>query len=77
MFDKDIFYMEARPDGIYLSCHEHSFKESDVYAFLKEYGIVRYDFKAIRKFIHDGQTCKICVRNPAFEKDAKILVTLA
>ena len=77
MFDKDIFYMEARPDGIYLSCHEHSFKESDVYAFLKEYGIVRYDFKAIRKFIADGQTCKICVRNPAFEKDAKILVVIA
>ena len=77
MFDKDIFYMEAKPDGIYLSCHEHNFKESDVYAFLKEYGIVRYDFKAIRKFIADGKTCKICVRNPAFEKDAKILVTLA
>ena len=77
MFDKDIFYLEASPDGIYLSCYDKGFKESDLYAFLKEYGIIRYDFKAIRQFIRDGQTCKICPRNPAFEKDAKILVKLS
>ncbi len=77
MFNKDIFSLEARPDGIYLSSYETGFKESDVYAYLKEYGIIRYDFKAIRQFIKDGQTCKICPRNPAFEKDAKILVKLA
>ncbi|MBQ7593655.1 MAG: DUF342 domain-containing protein [Synergistaceae bacterium] len=77
MFDKEIFYLEAKPDGIYLSCYERGFKENDVYAFLKEYGIVRYDFKAVRKFIKDGETCKVCVRNPAFEKDAKVHVTLS
>lgn len=77
MFDKENFYLEAKPDGIYLSCYERNFKESDVYAFLKEYGIVRYDFKAVRKFIKDGETCKVCVRNPAFEKDAKIVVSVA
>ena len=48
-----------------------------MYAYLKEYGIIRYDFKAIRKFIQDGETCKVCARNPAFEKDAKIIVTVA
>lgn len=77
MFDKENFYLEAKPDGIYLSCYERNFKESDVYAFLKEYGIVRYDFKAVRKFIKDCETCKVCVRNPAFEKDAKIIVSVA
>ena len=77
MIDKEIFSLEARPDGIYLSCFSKDFKENDVYAYLKEYGIVRYDFKAIRKFIADGQTCKICTRNPAFEKDARIIVTVA
>ena len=77
MFDKENFYMEARPEGIYLFCHTMDFKENDVYAFLKEYGILRYDFKAIRKFIKDGEPCKVCGRNPAFEKDYKILVTLA
>ena len=77
MFNKDIFSLEARPDGIYLSCYDTDFKENDVYAYLKEYGIIRYDFKAVRKFLQDKETCKICVRNPAFEKDAKILVTLA
>ena len=63
MIDKDVFSLEARPDGIYLSCFSKDFKENDVYAYLKEYGIVRYDFKAIRKFIKDGETCKVCVRN--------------
>lgn len=77
MFDKEIFYLDATPDGIYLSCYDKDFKENDVYAFLKEYGILRYDFKAIRQFLKDGKTCKVCARNPAFEKDAKILVTLA
>ena len=77
MIDKEIFSLEARPDGIYLSCFSKDFKENDVYAYLKEYGIIRYDFKAIRKFIQDGETCKVSVRNPAFEKDAKILVTIA
>ena len=76
MFEKEIFSLEAKPDGIYLSCSETGFKENDLYAYLKEYGIVRYDFKAIRQFIKDGKTCKICGRNPALEKDAKILVTL-
>ncbi len=77
MFDKEIFSLEATPDGIYLSCNSRDFKENDVYAYLKEYGILRYDFKAVRKFLKDGETCKVCNRNPAFEKDAKILVTLA
>lgn len=77
MFETDKFSLEARPDGIYLSCTDKDFKENDLYAFLKEYSIVRYDIKALRKFIKDGQTCKICVRNPAFEKDARILVTLS
>ena len=76
MFDKEKFSLEARPDGIYISSMSGDFKENDVYAFLKEYGIVRYDFKAVRKFITDGETCKVCVRNPAFEKDAKIHVTI-
>ncbi|MBQ7217351.1 MAG: DUF342 domain-containing protein [Synergistaceae bacterium] len=74
---RDMLSLEAKPDGIYLSCLSNDFKEGDVYACLKEYGIVRYDFKAVRKFITDGQTCKICVRNPAFEKDAKILITIS
>ena len=77
MFDKDIFSLSATPDGIYLSSYNTDFKENDVYAYLKEYGILRYDFKAVRKFIQDGETCKICNRNPALEKPAKILVTLA
>ena len=77
MFDKEKFSLEAKPDGIYISCLNKDFKENDVYAFLKEYGIVRYDFKAVRKFITDGETCKVCVRNPAFEKEAKILVTIS
>lgn len=77
MFEKDIFSLEARPDGIYLSCYDRDFKENDVYAYLKEYGIIRYDFKAVRKFLADGETCKICARNPAFEKPAKILITLS
>lgn len=74
---RDMLLLEAKPDGIYLSSLSSDFKESDVYACLKEYGIVRYDFKAIRKFITDKQPCKICVRNEAFEKDYKILVTLS
>lgn len=74
---KGMLSLEARPDGIYLLSLNKDFKENDVYACLKEYGIVRYDFKAVRKFITDGETCKICVRNPAFEKDAKILVTIS
>ena len=45
MFDKDSFYLEARPDGIYIGSYTKDFKENDVYAFLKEYGILRYDFK--------------------------------
>ena len=74
---RDILELEAKSDGIYLSSLSRDFKESDVYACLKEYGIVRYDFKAIRKFINDGETCKVCVRNPAFENDAKIMVTVS
>ena len=77
MINTDIFDLHAQPDGIYLSCNSTDFKENDVYAFLKEYGIIRYDFKAIRNFIKDGQTCKICGRNPALEKDAKVLVSIA
>ncbi|MBQ6002206.1 MAG: DUF342 domain-containing protein [Synergistaceae bacterium] len=76
MFEKDKFYLEARPDGIYLSCYTKDFKESDLYAFLKEWGVARYDFKAVRKFIKDGETCKLCVRSEAFEKSAKIIVRL-
>ena len=77
MIDKDIFSLEARADGIYLMCFSKDFKENDVYAYLKEYGIIRYDFKAVRKFISDGETCRICPRNPALEKDAKIIVSIA
>ncbi|MBQ7155341.1 MAG: DUF342 domain-containing protein [Synergistaceae bacterium] len=77
MIDKEIFSLEARPDGIYLSCFSKDFKENDVYAYLKEYGILRYDFKALRKFVADGETCRVCPRNPALEKDAKILVTIS
>ena len=77
MLNKEIFDLHAQDDGIYLSCYGENFNESDVYAFLKEYGIVRYDFKAIRKFLKDKATCKICTRNPAFEKDAKVIVSLA
>ena len=77
MYDKENFSLEALPDGIYLSCKETGFKENDLYAYLKEYEIVRYDFKAVRQFVKDGKRCKISGRNPAFEKDAKILVTLA
>lgn len=77
MFDKDSFYLEARDDGIYLSCHTKDFKENDLYAFLKEYGILRYDVKAVRKFLKDGETCRLCPRNSVLEKDAKILITLA
>ena len=76
MFEKDKFYLEALPDGIYLSCHEKDFKENDVYAFLKEWGIARYDFKAVRKFIKDGETCKVCGRSESLERDARILITL-
>ena len=77
MFDKEIFSLTATSEGIYLSCFSRDFKENDVYAYLKEYGILRYDFKAVRKFIQDGEPCKICNRNPALEKPAKVLVTLA
>lgn len=76
MFDKEKFYLEAQPDGIYLSCYDDKFNENDLYAFLKEWGIARYDFKAVRKFIKDKQTCKVCGRSATLEKDAKILVTL-
>ncbi len=68
--------IDADSDGIWLFS-EGKFKENDVYAMLKAYGIVRYDFKAVRKFIKDGEPCKVCVRNPAFEKDARIIVNLA
>lgn len=77
MFDKDSFYLEAKPDGIYIASHTKDFKENDVYAFLKEYGIARYDFKSIRKFIQDGETVRICPRNPTLEKEARTIVTLS
>lgn len=76
MFEKDKFSLEARPDGIYLSCYTKDFKENDLYAFLKEWGIVRYDFKAVRKFVKDGETCKICLRSESLEKNARIKITL-
>ena len=56
MFEKDKFYLEAQDDGIYLSCHTKEFKENDLYAFLKEWGILRYDFKAVRQFLKDKKT---------------------
>ncbi len=68
--------IDADNDGIWLFS-EGAFKENDVYALLKAYGVIRYDFKAVRKFIKDGEPCKVCVRNPAFEKDAKIIVNIA
>ncbi|MBR1437283.1 MAG: DUF342 domain-containing protein [Synergistaceae bacterium] len=76
MFEKDKFYLEAQDDGIYLSCHTKEFKENDLYAFLKEWGILRYDFKAVRQFLKDKKTCKVCGRSESLEKDAKILVTM-
>ena len=77
MFDKDNFFLEAHEDGIYLSCWKpENFSENDLYAFLKEWGIARYDFKAVRKFIKDKAMCKICGRSESLEKNAKILVTL-
>ena len=76
MFDKDKFYLEAKPDGIYLSCYTKDFKENDLYAFLKEWGIARYDFKAVRKFVKDGETCRICLRSESLEKNARIKITL-
>ena len=75
LFGKDKFYLEAHDDGIYLCAYTKDFKESDVYAFLKECGIIRYDFKALRKFIKDALMCKICGRSESLEKDAKILVS--
>ena len=77
MFDKDSFYLEAKPDGIYLASYTKDFKENDVYAFLKEYGIMRYDFKSVRKFVQDGEIVRICPRNPTLEKEARVIVTLA
>ena len=77
MFEKENFSLEARDDGIYVSCKVPGFKENDLYAFLKEYGIIRYDFKAVRQFIKDGKPAKVCLRNPTLEKDAKISVTLS
>ena len=76
MFDKDSFYLEARPDGIYIGSYTKDFKENDVYAFLKEYGILRYDFKSVRKFIQDGEIVRICPRNPALEREARVIVTV-
>ncbi len=77
MFDKDKFYLEAHDDGIYLGCYEtEDFNENDLYAFLKEWGIFRYDFKAVRKFIKDKAPCKVCGRSDSLEKEARILVTL-
>ncbi|MBQ6113748.1 MAG: DUF342 domain-containing protein, partial [Synergistaceae bacterium] len=77
MFDKDKFYLEAHEDGIYLGCYgDEDFKENDLYAFLKEWGILRYDFKAVRKFIKDKAPCKVCGRSESLEKEARILVTL-
>ena len=76
MQDKEKYALSAKPDGIYISSSVKEIIEN-VYAFLKDYGIMRYDYKALRKFIHDGQPIMICPRNPALEKDAKITVTLS
>lgn len=77
MFDKDSFYLEAKPDGIYIGTYTKDFKENDVYAFLKEYGILRYDFKSVRKFVHDGELVRICPRNPALEREARVTVSIS
>ena len=77
MFDKDSFYLEAKPDGIYIGSYTKDFKENDVYAFLKEYGILRYDFKSVRKFVQDGELIRICPRNPSLEREAKVTVSIA
>ncbi len=73
----DVLKLEATPDGIYLSSTSKDYTENNVYALLKSNGILRYDFKAIRKFIIDGQRCKVCGRNPALEKDARIVVNVS
>ncbi|MBQ9904330.1 MAG: DUF342 domain-containing protein [Synergistaceae bacterium] len=75
MFRDDDFTLEARDDGIYLSTKVDDFKENELYSFLKKYDIVRYDFKALRKFLKDKETCKICARSDSLEKEARIKVS--
>lgn len=77
MLDKNKFYLEAQEDGIYLLSNGEKFLEADLYAFLKEWGIVRYDFKAVRKFLKDKQPVKLCPRSESLEKNARIKVSLS
>ncbi len=70
----DVLKLDANSEGIWLEATSKDFTENEVYALLKQKGVVRYDFKAIRKFLIDGKRCKVCMRNPQLEKDAKILV---
>lgn len=79
MFEQEKFSLSAEYDGIYLSCKdkESGFEEPELYAFLSKYGVDRYDFQAIRKFIKDGKTCKICLRSDSLEKEAQISVEVS
>ena len=77
MLEKEKFYLEARDDGIYLSAYDDKFKESDLYAFLKEWGIIRYDFKAVRTFLKTKETVKLCGRSETLEKNARIKISLS
>ena len=77
MLEKEKFYLEARDDGIYLSAYDDKFKESDLYAFLKEWGIIRYDFKAVRAFLKTKETVKLCGRSETLEKNARIKISLS
>ena len=72
----DALKIDANSEGIWLESITKDYSENDVYALLKQKGVVRYDFKAIRKFLLDGKRCKVCLRNPQLEKDAKIIVSV-
>ena len=77
MFEEEKFSLAAEYDGIYLSCKDPDFNEQELYAFLSKYGVDRYDFQTIRKFIKDGKTCKICLRSDSLEKEAQISVEIS
>ena len=77
MFEQEKFSLSAEYDGIYISCKEPAFEEQELYAFLSKYGVDRYDFQSVRKFIKDGKPCKICLRSDSLEKEATISVEVS
>ena len=76
MAENGVLKLEADNEGIWLSASSRDYTDNDVYALLKTKGVLRYDFKAIRKFLIDGLRCKVCMRNPQLEKDARIIVSV-